>query len=649
MQCSTCGAVNPPGATRCTACGSLLQVPPAQTFALPPGTSLHGGDFVVERVLGQGGFGITYRGTYVPQQAPVAIKELFPEGATRQGLTIVPGPKMSPAEFQQACTRFLDEAQALARFAQPNIVRVYTAFQEHNTVYMAMELVDGQSLYDLVQRRGALPELDAVRYIVDVAKALHEVHAKGILHRDLKPDNIMLTTGGRIVLLDFGSAREFAMGHTRLMTQIVSPGYAPLEQYAKQGRYGPGTDIYALGATMYHLLCGVIPVGSPDRATGVLLSAPHAINGNVSVPTSDAVMQAMAIRAVDRPQSALAFASLLTNASPPLVPIPVAARSPWSEALQQLRAALAATLDNRIAGLLNQWPQLQQLLMPGEQQSLADHHARRQALARMRQALRDANEQAVLTMSADAALQLDQMRPSERVAVELTQQRQSAVRNLLAAAQGNDDVALVAAWEQALSLGCAADATMLGSRVREARLRVLAGKHPVDSKPPAVLPITWERPAATIGAAAELESAQATAASTKQGVLEAMQAGATDGTVIQELRKARAAGAGGANLPWDLLETEDERLALLAAFRSVLGAGDEACALLWRRLHARFPDSLPADLGERGRATYVQWGRDLRAQEAGQFERRIRAAQHRNAPQLDLQQAIAGHESGLKP
>jgi len=130
----------------------------------------------------------------------------------------------------------------------------------------------------------------------------------------------------------------------------------------------------------------------------------------------------MAIRAVDRPQSALAFASLLTNASPPLVPIPVAARSPWSEALQQLRAALAATLDNRIAGLLNQWPQLQQLLMPGEQQSLADHHARRQALARMRQALRDANEQAVLTMSADAALQLDQMRPSERVAVELTQQ-----------------------------------------------------------------------------------------------------------------------------------------------------------------------------------------------------------------------------------
>jgi len=100
----------------------------------------------------------------------------------------------------------------------------------------------------------------------------------------------MLTTGGRIVLIDFGSAREFAMGHTRLMTQIVSPGYAPLEQYAKQGRYGPGTDIYALGATMYHLLCGVIPVGSPDRATGVLLSAPHAINGNVSVPTSDAVI-----------------------------------------------------------------------------------------------------------------------------------------------------------------------------------------------------------------------------------------------------------------------------------------------------------------------------------------------------------------------
>jgi len=86
---------------------------------------------------------------------------------------------MSPAEFQQACTRFLDEAQALARFAQPNIVRVYTAFQEHNTVYMAMELVDGQSLYDLVQRRGALPELDAVRYIVDVAKALHAGPCQG--------------------------------------------------------------------------------------------------------------------------------------------------------------------------------------------------------------------------------------------------------------------------------------------------------------------------------------------------------------------------------------------------------------------------------------------------------------------------------------
>src|SRR5437879_782833 len=122
---------------------------------------------------------------------------------------------------------------------------------------------------------GPLSEREAVAAIEQVGAALAVVHQASLLHRDLKPENVMVTEEGRVVLVDFGTAREFAAGKTKRMTTLLTPGYAPLEQYGQQARFGAFTDVYALGAMLYHLLTGAVPVVATDRAAGVMLAAPH--------------------------------------------------------------------------------------------------------------------------------------------------------------------------------------------------------------------------------------------------------------------------------------------------------------------------------------------------------------------------------------
>src|ERR671934_342718 len=142
--------------------------------------------------------------------------------------------------------------------------------------------------------------------------ALAMVHAAGMLHRDVKPENVMVTADGRAVLLDFGWARAFAAGKTSRMTAIVTHGYAPLEQYAQSGaRFGPFTDVYALGALLYHLLTGEPPAPATDRALGAALASPRQRKPEISARVSDAVMAALALRASERPQTVEAFLALL--------------------------------------------------------------------------------------------------------------------------------------------------------------------------------------------------------------------------------------------------------------------------------------------------------------------------------------------------
>jgi len=318
-----CNSENGDPAVSCSCCGSPLRPETAFTPALPIGTRLQGALYSIGRVLGQGGFGITYLGSDSGLKRAVAIKEFFPQihGCSRYGTTVQPGGMITPVGYLHEKNKFLAEGQRLAQFQHPSIVKVFSLFEENNTAYMVMEFVRGKTLLKIVEEDGPLEERTAVTHITHIAEALDVIHGSKLLHRDNKPENIIITEDGRAVLIDFGTAREFAAGKTRRMTTTLTPGYAPLEQYGQRARFGVFTDIYALGATLYHLLTGEMPIQATDRAMGVELPAPKAINPKVSHNVSKAVLWALEMRVEKRPQSVRDF--LLTMlGTRPCSPIP---------------------------------------------------------------------------------------------------------------------------------------------------------------------------------------------------------------------------------------------------------------------------------------------------------------------------------------
>ena len=256
--------------------------------------------YSIQQTLGQGGFGITYLAYDQKLEQEVCIKELFISGNSTRGANMtVQSQGNSSFSFQEFVDRFLQEARQLARFQHPNIVRVIDIFQENNTAYTVMEYVNGETLKQRVQRTGALEEKEAMQLINQLLDAVEAVHAKGMLHRDIKPENILISPEGRVVLIDFGSAREFAEGKTTHQTAMITPGYAPPEQYSERAKRGPFTDIYALGATLYFLLTGEKPIASTDRSFEEL-PAPHQLNPKVSSQVSSAVLLAMEMKPENR-------------------------------------------------------------------------------------------------------------------------------------------------------------------------------------------------------------------------------------------------------------------------------------------------------------------------------------------------------------
>jgi serine/threonine protein kinase len=216
---------------KCPICGSelLVYASPAR-FTLRPGTQLGGGKYTVEAVLGQGGHGITYLAHELDSQHKIAIREFFPFGkCTRQHATVHPDGQVSPADYELARQKFLDEARILAKFHHPGIVQVYTTFEENNTAYFVMEYVEGKTLLSMVEARSALPEKEVVEYARQVGEALTVIHQANLLHRDIKPENVLLRKNEHVVLVDFHAAGHFAPGQTRELTAIVTPGYAPLD------------------------------------------------------------------------------------------------------------------------------------------------------------------------------------------------------------------------------------------------------------------------------------------------------------------------------------------------------------------------------------------------------------------------------------
>jgi len=310
--CRACGARNPVGSRLCQTCGSSLLLEERQ-YTLPVRTKLKGGAYTVGKVLEQGGFVITYKGSDTRLHRVVAIKEFFPEGCIRQGTFVsIATLSITPAEFEAMKQRFLQGAEILRLLNHPGIQRVYDAFEENNTAYIVMEFLEGKPLSRLLEERGGvMEEAEAVGYILQAAEALEAVHQAGYLHRDINPDNIFVCKDGRIVLVSFGIAEKYVAGEEMERRPILTPGYAPLEQYARRARFGPPLDIYALGATLYHLLTGQVPPHAPERAHGIDLLPPHQLNPKVSRSVSEAVMQAMAIVVYERPQTVRAFIEIL--------------------------------------------------------------------------------------------------------------------------------------------------------------------------------------------------------------------------------------------------------------------------------------------------------------------------------------------------
>lgn len=236
--------------------------------ALRAGTRLQ--EYVIRKVLGVGGFGITYRADDTNLNKVVAIKEYLPsEFATRTNNgTVVPNSSADTADYQWGLDRFLDEARALARFDHPHLNKVYRFFEGNGTAYMVLEYVEGQTVSQLLARCTTLPAVALQRLIQEVLSGLEDMHAAGYIHRDLKPGNLMVRSDGSAVVLDFGAARQAIGKRSKSVTAVLTPGYAPIEQYAtKDESIGPWTDLYALGIVAYRCVSGITEAELPDAVT----------------------------------------------------------------------------------------------------------------------------------------------------------------------------------------------------------------------------------------------------------------------------------------------------------------------------------------------------------------------------------------------
>ena len=263
---------------------------------LQPGVLLQHGSYRIEKVLGQGGFGITYLALDINLGRLVAIKEFFPKDYCDRDATTsrVRLGTQSTAEFvNRLKAKFLKEARNIAKFDHPGIIRIYSAFEENNTAYYVMEYIEGESLSAMVKNGGPLPEKQALDYIEKVGEALIYVHDRRINHLDVKPANIMVRRkDGAAILIDFGLSKQYdSEGHQTSTTPTgISHGFAPMEQYNDGGikEFSPQTDCYSLAATLYFILSGVTPPQAP-RLVEEELTFPATIPAKLIGPISKAM------------------------------------------------------------------------------------------------------------------------------------------------------------------------------------------------------------------------------------------------------------------------------------------------------------------------------------------------------------------------
>ncbi|GAA5218264.1 right-handed parallel beta-helix repeat-containing protein [Corallincola platygyrae] len=302
--------------------------------ALPVGFQLD--NYRIEGILGHGGFGITYKAVDIYLNKVFAIKEFLPnEFAVRAGDTVAPKSQQDADDFQWGLDRFLQEAQVLARFTHPNVNHVHRFFQAHGTAYMVLNYEEGITLSKKLQTTPVLGNEEVQRLLIDLTSGLRQVHQAGMIHRDIKPGNIIIRPDGSAVLLDFGAARQAIGNRSGRVTQILTPGYAPIEQYAESmDQLGPWTDIYALGMVAYRAITGV----GDDKLMDAVSRSLTVSRGGADMPTAESigagkfapgVLQgvdwAMQVNENQRPQSVEVWQQklgIVAESTPPATPAP---------------------------------------------------------------------------------------------------------------------------------------------------------------------------------------------------------------------------------------------------------------------------------------------------------------------------------------
>lgn len=310
-RCLGCMEEFQEGYDLCPYCGYEVGTPPREAYHMMPGTLLLEGRYLIGRVLGFGGFGVTYIGWDRVLERKVAVKEYLPgEFSTR-----IPGQTQVTAyegerteQFGSGLGKFLEEAKMLAKLEAANgVVQIYNSFQENGTAYIIMEYLEGKNLKDYIEQKGKLSVEEAREILHPVITALKDVHAMRILHRDIAPDNIFLTDDGRVKLLDFGASRFATTSHSKSLSVIIKAGYAPVEQYRSRGDQGTWTDVYSLAATFYKMVTGVTPEDAMERVEKEELKKPSKLGIEIPKNTEHAIMNALNIKIEDRTQDVEAF------------------------------------------------------------------------------------------------------------------------------------------------------------------------------------------------------------------------------------------------------------------------------------------------------------------------------------------------------
>lgn len=316
MRCFGCMAELPDGTAVCPVCGYESGSGPQNAQFLEPGARL-AERYLVGRVLGSGGFGVTYLAWDEVLGRKVAVKEYFPSSLStrvsgQRDITVFTGEK--ERIFRHGLQRFQEEAQLLTQLnGYDGIVSVYDVLEANGTAYIVMEYLEGITLREKLKRDGPMGEEELLSWVVPMLLSLKFVHQLGCIHRDISPDNIMCLSDGTVKLLDFGAARYTVMEESQSLSVIVKQGFTPVEQYQSHGEQGPWTDLYAVGATMYDALTGVTPEESLERLANDTLRTPAQLGVPLTPAVESAILSALNVRGEDRPQDIDAFLGILTG------------------------------------------------------------------------------------------------------------------------------------------------------------------------------------------------------------------------------------------------------------------------------------------------------------------------------------------------